>query len=129
MTDAELNKRVAEALGWTHVFEGLSRAYDPAGDYRVFPNYATDLNEAVKLPGFDLLERYLDGTYEARFVDRSGPIHRTDEATDDSPARAICLAFLAAYEAFLTALLARITQPARSESPDTPADPRTQSGT
>ena len=98
MTDAELNAEVARRLGWTLretapgiflYFDADESCYSPC-DYE----WANDLNEAVKLPGFNSLDR----VRSPGLFDYVGDVSLYT-AEDDYPARAVVLAFLAADDA------------------------------
>ena len=105
MTDAELNAEGSKRRGWTDVqivpFDPneimLATGIPPAQGCRIIcSEVADDLNEAVKLPGFDTLE-WRGDEYEARILDTTKPTHRFYKSHSSS--LAICLAFLANYEA------------------------------
>ena len=99
MTDAELDAEVARRLGLK--VEGPPLGFSeevvrfPNGTWDFIPKYATDLNEAVKLPGFDGLSRFVvNGKVVFGCSWATG-----HNAESEQPPRAVCLAFLAAYEA------------------------------
>lgn len=121
MTDAELTRKVAERLGWTnlqtrHKWGGPIVGCPPDSICTpvALPDFATDLNAAWGLLGKMPLRRTIrddgddiecrleilpesGGTVSIVWVDECGGFIET-AALGESPARALCLAFLAATE-------------------------------
>lgn len=109
LTDAAINRRVAERRGW-HDFEMSSYWLDdydgvtevecefgtsPGGDYRPLPDVASDNNAAAALD-FDAkhwldIKRYSHGTYAEVHSESSGLIADTFDVIE---ARARCIAWL-----------------------------------
>lgn len=103
MTDQELNELVAKGMGWTYdeKFQDWAEAKDII---RPLPDFCNDLQAAIKVVDFqcDLhkypavftLIRYAPYKWEARFL--SGSVRKM--GIEETPARAICTAFLAKPE-------------------------------
>jgi hypothetical protein len=99
MTDAELNAEVARRLGLK--VEGPPLGFSeevvrfPNGTWDFIPKYATDLNEAVKLPGYFVIESLIPSGWLVS-CRKDGKDHWI---MHEVLSKAVCLAFLAADDA------------------------------
>lgn len=106
--DGEINRMIAERLGWTeldeHEGQGVGRSPDDPSCFRCVPEYCTDLNAAWELTA----KQFASATFSIcqgggncmAIILRGDKILASDtfHATAPHPARAIIIAYLLATE-------------------------------
>jgi hypothetical protein len=112
MTPTEINEACAKRLGWTQLFKGMNIGVEemagkknPSDTFNTtVPNYCTDIQAALEIPGLESLVRLEDGRWSARFgggatLNSYYEIGIYEDAKysgviDELPGKAIALAFL-----------------------------------